>query len=275
MRIDSHQHFWIYTPETQSWIDDSMAVLRRDFLPAHLKKELDANGFDGSVAVQAPQTLEETRWLLKLAEESPYIKGVLGWVDLRSRDARSQLEQFAAHPKLKGVRHIAQWESDDRFLVGREFMEGIALLNEFKLTYDILVFTKQLPAAIELAGKFPQQPFVLDHIAKPEIKVGKISPWREHIQELAKHPNVYCKLSGMVSEADWKHWKTMDFKPYLDVVFEAFGPKRLMIGSDWPVCLTAGDYGSVMKIVKDYLAGFSKEDQDAVLGGNAVGFYRL
>lgn len=275
MKIDAHQHFWIYTPETQGWIDDSMAVLKRDFLPEHLEKELKSNGFDGSIAVQAPQTLEETQWLLELADKNPFIKGVVGWVGLRGKDAKRQLTEFAKNPKFKGIRHIAQAEPDDRFLVGKEFTEGISALGELGLTYDILVFPRQLPAAVELARKFPKQPFVLDHIAKPEIKAGKMSPWKEGIRELAQNPNVYCKLSGMVTEADWKTWKPEDFKPYLDIVFEAFGPNRLMIGSDWPVCLVAGNYGNVTQVVKDYISGMSQETQNAVLGGNTIKYYKL
>ena len=252
-----------------------MSVLKRDFLPADLKKELDANGFDGSVVVQAPQTLEETRWLLELADKNPFIKGVVGWVDLRAKDVAKQLEGFAKNPKFKGVRHIAQAEPDDYFLVGKEFTAGIEVLGELGLTYDILVFPKQLPAAVELVRKFPKQPFVLDHIAKPEIKAGKLSPWKEQIRQLAANPNVYCKLSGMVTEADWKNWKPEDLKPYLDVVFEVFGPRRLMIGSDWPVCLLAANYGAAINLVKGYIAKMSKKDQDAVLGDNAVKFYKL
>jgi L-fuconolactonase len=275
VRIDAHQHFWTYSPQTQAWIDDSMAVLKRDFLPQDLKKELTANSFDGSVVVQAPQTLEETRWLLELADKAPLIKGVVGWVDLKSPDVRNQLKTFAANPKFKGVRHVAQAEPDDRFLLGKEFMEGIAALAEFDLSYDILVFTKQLPAAIELARLFPQQRFVLDHMAKPEIKAGKTQPWKDLIRELAWNPNVYCKLSGMVTEATWKEWSPWHMTPYLDEVFKSFGPQRLMIGSDWPVCLLAGDYGSVVKLVKGYIAEMPKKDQDAVLGGTAEKFYKL
>ena len=275
MKIDAHQHFWIYTPETQGWIDDAMAVLKRHFLPQHLKKELENNGFDGSVAIQAPQTLEETRWLLDLAAKNPFIKGVVGWVDLREKDIRQQLVELAKNPKFKGVRHIAQAEPDDRFLVGKEFTEGISVLGELGLTYDILVFPRQLPAAAELARKFPQQPFVLDHIAKPEIKAGNMNPWQKGIRELGKNQNVYCKLSGMTTEADWKEWDPSDFAPYLDIVVKAFGPQRLMIGSDWPVCLLAGDYFSAVKIVKQYIAYMSQTDQEAILGGNATRFYKL
>ena len=220
-------------PRPRAWIDNSMAVLKRDFLPGDLKKELNNNGFDGSVAVQAPQTLEETRWLLQLADKAPTIKGVVGWVDLRAKDVQEQLKTFAANPKFKGVRHIAQAEPND-FLTGKEFIEGIAALGEFNLTYDILVFAKQLPAAIELVKKFPKQPFVLNHMAKPEIKAGKSQPWKDLIGGVGKNPNVYCKLSGMVNEAEWKEWSPWHFTPYLDTVFKAFGPKsaydRVRIG---------------------------------------------
>ena len=275
MRIDAHHHFWQYFPQVQGWIDERMGVLKRDFLPEELWGELKKNGFEGSVLVQTDHKLEETEWFLRLAEQNPFIKGVVGWVDLRSKEVEKQLKDFASNPKFKGVRHIVQSEPDDRFLVGKEFLEGIRVLGDFHLPYDILIYPKQLPAAVELVRKFPKQPFVLDHLAKPEIKDRKISPWKEQIQELAQNPNVYCKLSGMVTEADWKGWKPGDFKPYLEVVFEAFGPSRLMIGSDWPVCLLGGDYTSVMKIVKDYIAGMSKGEQEAILGGNASRFYRL
>jgi len=274
VKIDSHQHFWHYSRETFPWIDESRAVLKRDFLPEHLKKELANASFDGAVAVQAPQTLQETRWLLELAAKSSFVKGVVGWVDLRAKDVREQLKEFTGDPKFKGVRHIVQDEPVD-FMLGKEFQEGITALGESGLTYDILVFPKQLPAAIELVKKFPKQPFVLDHLAKPEIKAGRVIPWRDQIKELAKNPNVFCKVSGLVTEADWKNWSPSQMKPYLDIVFEAFGAQRLMIGSDWPVCMTAGDYGTVMRIVKGYMADLPKKSQEAVLGGTAVKFYKL
>ena len=255
MRIDAHQHFWRYSSQGYEWINDAMSSLQRDFLPEDLKPELDRTGFEGTIAVQARQTLEETRWLLQLAEAAPFVLGVVGWTDLRSAEVRMQLSEFCGNPKFVGVRHIVQSETDDRFLLQPEFLRGIALLEEFDLTYDILVYPRHLPVATEFLKHFPRQRFVLDHLAKPLIKSGSVEPWRTHIRELAPHPNVGCKLSGLVTEADWQNWKSADIKPYLDVAFESFGPDRLMIGSDWPVCTVAGSYARVTNIVIEYLDG--------------------
>jgi L-fuconolactonase len=252
-----------------------MAALRRDFLPHDLKPELERNNFQASVAVQARQTLEETHWLLDLAECSPWILGVVGWIDLRSPDVRLQLKAFARNPKLVGVRHIVQSEPDDRFLLQPDFLRGVSVLEEFDLTYDILIYTKHLPVAAEFVQRFPHQRFVLDHLAKPPIRNGKIDPWAQGISRLAAFPNVFCKLSGLVTEADWQHWKPEQIIPFLDVAFESFGPDRLMIGSDWPVCLVAASYGKTVAIVKNYLVQKYPECQDRVLGGNAQRFWRL
>lgn len=275
MRIDAHQHFWHYNPDEYGWIDESMAILRRDFLPHDLRPELQRAGFDGCIAVQARQTLAETRWLLQLAATSPFILGVIGWVDLQSEDTRSQLKEFAGNPKLLGVRHIVQSEPDDRFLLRADFLRGIAALEEFGLTYDILIYPRHLPAAAEFVELFPRQRFVLDHLAKPLIKSGEITSWESGIRKLAKFPNVFCKLSGMVTEADWKKWKPAQLKPYLDTVFHCFGPERLMIGSDWPVCTVAAPYRKVMHLVIEYLAAYPDTVRDAVLGGNAQKLWRL
>lgn len=275
MHIDAHQHFWVYNPREYEWIDDSMASLRRDFLPAELKPELQGAGFQGCVAVQARQTIEETRWLLELAASSPFILGVVGWVDLQSPPVRSQLQAFAGNPKLVGIRHVVQGEPDDRFLLRPEFLRGISVLEQFDLAYDILIYSKHLPVAAEFVRQFPRQRFVLDHLAKPPIQSGSLDPWAGGIQELAAFPNVFCKLSGMVTEADWHHWKPQDMAPYLDVAFESFGPQRLMIGSDWPVCTVAASYDNAMGLVKDYLGRHSVQVQEAVLGGNAQRFWRL
>jgi L-fuconolactonase len=275
MNIDAHQHFWVYDPREYGWIDDSMTALRRDFLPHDLKPELDRAGFQGSVAVQARQTIEETRWLLELAASSPFVLGVVGWVDLQSPDVRSQLQAFAQDPKLVGIRHIVQGEPDDRFLLRPDFMRGIAMLEEFDLAYDVLIYTKHLKVAAEFVRQFPRQRFVLDHLAKPPIKDGNLQPWTQGIEEQATFPNVMCKLSGMVTEADWQHWKPEHMEPYLDVAFKCFGPQRLMIGSDWPVCAVAAPYSRAMSVVKDYLTRFSVADQEAVLGGNAQRFWKL
>jgi L-fuconolactonase len=275
MHVDAHQHFWRYDAREYGWIEESMAALRRDFLPDDLKPELEGSGFQGCVAVQARQTLEETRWLLELAERSPFILGVVGWVDLRSPRLRFELEVLAKNPKLVGVRHVVQSEPDERFLMQPDFLRGIAALEEFNLTYDILIYSRHLPVAAEFVAKFRRQRFVLDHLAKPPIKSGVIDVWARGIRELASFPNVSCKVSGLVTEADWQAWKPEDLGPYLDVAFECFGPSRLMIGSDWPVCTVAGSYSRVMDVVKDYLHKFSAEEKDAVLGGNAASFWGL
>jgi L-fuconolactonase len=275
MHIDAHQHFWVYDPREYDWIDDSMTPLRRDFLPADLKPELEQSGFQGCVAVQARQTTEETRWLLELAAASPFILGVVGWVDLQSPQVRSQLESVAGNLKLVGVRHVVQGEPDDRFLLRPEFLRGVSILEEFDLAYDILIYARHLSVAAEFVQKFPRQRFVLDHLAKPPIRSASLHPWAEGIRKLAAFPNVFCKLSGLVTEADWRHWKPDDMAPYLDVAFEAFGPQRLMIGSDWPVCTVAASYASAMAVVKDYLGRLSAEAQQAMLGGNAQRFWKL
>ena len=275
MRIDAHQHFWIYNPAEYEWISESMSVLRRNFLPKELQPELQNAGFQGSIAVQARQTLEETQWLLELADTSPNISGVVGWVDLCSSECRSQLETFSKNPKLVGIRHIVQSEPDDRFLMRRNFLEGIALLEEYDLAYDILIYSKHLSVAAEFVERFPKQRFVLDHLAKPPIKSREIDSWAAGIHPIAIFPNVYCKLSGLVTEADWQHWKPGDITPYLDIAFETFGASRLMIGSDWPVCLVAGSYSRTVDVVKNYLQGHPAETRDAVLGGNAQRFWKL
>ena len=249
--------------------------IRRNFLPSDLEPELRACKLDGCVAVQARQSLEESGWLLRLAAEAAIIRGVVGWVDLCSPDVAKQLKEFAKHPKFVGVRHVVQDEPDDNFMQREDFQHGIAVLRDFDLTYDLLVFPRQLPATIALAQKFPNQPFVLDHIAKPPIKDGVLSPWREQIQELAKLPNVMCKVSGMVTEADWQHWTADNFKPYLHVVFEAFGPSRLMYGSDWPVCLLAGKYQQVFGLVENHVSSLRVNEQAGFFGGNAAAFYGL
>ncbi len=275
MHIDAHQHFWIYDSREYDWIDDSMAPLQRNFLPADLKPELEAAGFEGCVAVQARQAGEETRWLLELAASSPFILGVVGWVDLQSPHVRSELQTWAGNPKLVGVRHVVQSEPDDRFLLRPEFLRGISVLEEFDLAYDILIYTKHLPVAAEFVRQFPRQRFVLDHLAKPPIKSGSLDPWSHGIRKLAEFPNVSCKLSGMVTEADWRHWKAEDMTPYLDIAFDSFGPQRLMIGSDWPVCLVAASYAHATGIVKDYLGRQPVDVREAVLGGNAQRFWKL
>lgn len=275
MRIDAHQHFWRYTPQTHAWIDGSMAVLKRDFLPDDLAPILDANGIDGCIAVQAEQSVAETEWLLSLAAQHPFIRGVVGWVDLCAEDVRDQLSALSANRLLRGVRHIVQSEPDDRFMLRPDFMRGIAALTEFGLTYDILVFARQLPAAIDLVAAFPEQRFVLDHIGKPDIRNGEIDAWGRGIAALSRHRNAWCKLSGIVTEAEWSSWAPADLAPYIATVFDWFAPDRIMFGSDWPVCTLAAPYDAVARIAADAIAHLPQAQQDAILGGNAAEFYGL
>lgn len=273
-RIDSHQHFWKFDPIRDSWIDDSMLKIQRDFLPEDLLSLLSENKFSGCVAVQASQSEEETDFLLDLASKNDFIKGVVGWVDLRTENISERLSRFSKYEKLKGFRHVVQGEPDD-FMLGKEFRNGIAALKQFNFTYDILIFHRQLPAAIDLVKSFPNQVFVIDHIAKPGIKSGDIESWKKGIEEIAKFENVWCKISGMVTEADWNSWKPSDLKPYLDVIFENFSADKLMFGSDWPVCNVASDYTEVVKTLEDYIASFSIEDQNKIWFQNAKSFYKL
>jgi L-fuconolactonase len=275
LRIDAHQHFWLYNPREYGWISDAMQSLRRDFLPEDLWREQACAGFAGAVTVQARQSLAETEWLLHLADRHESIKGVVGWVDLCSPDVREQLARFAAHPKLVGVRHVVQDEPDDAYMLRPDFLAGLACLSEFHLTYDLLLYPRHLPVACRVVERFPDQRFVLDHIAKPNIRDGAIAGWAADLRALAQFANVWCKLSGMVTEADWHAWRPEDFRPYLDVVWEAFGPDRLMIGSDWPVCTVAGSYRDVLQIVVDYLQEYPEEEREKVLGSNATAFYGL
>ena len=275
MRVDAHQHFWQYNPSRDTWITDRMSVLKRDYLPDDLRPELARNGVDSTVAVQADQSESETKFLLDLAESKHFISGVVGWVDLRSPRVAERLEHFSKFDKLVGFRHIVQAERDDHFLLQNDFVRGLRQLHPYGYTYDLLVYPRQLPAAVELAARMPEQPFVLDHIGKPEIGNGHRGGWKQQIRELADHPNAYCKLSGIVTEADWKNWTPELCKPYLDTVFEAFGPQRLMFGSDWPVCLLAGTYERVTDLVREYLRQCSSDDEEAIMGGNATRFYRI
>jgi len=275
MKIDTHQHFWKYNATQYPWMGESMGSLRRDYLPRHLAPLLKAAGLDGTVSVQARQLVEESDWLLELADQNPFIKGVVGWVDLRSPMVDEQLEKLAHCAKLRGIRHVVHDEPDDRFMMREDFRRGLKQLRKFNLTYDLLFFPRHLPIACELLKLFPEQPFVVDHIAKPPIKEGKLEPWRTDLGRLAKFTNVYCKVSGMVTEADWAHWKPQDFTPYLDVVFESFGTKRIMVGSDWPVCMLGGTYPRVMDIADVYVQQLSRDERTDVWGDNARRFYGL
>ena len=276
MKIDSHQHYWHFNTADYGWMGENMSVIKRDFLPTDLLPELKSIDFDGSVAVQARQLLEETNWLLQLADEHPHIKGVVGWLDLQSEQAEEQIAAFAKHPKAVGVRHVIHDEEDLDFMLRPAFIRGVQLLEKYDLAYDILIFPTHLANTIEFVKQFSdKQIFVIDHIAKPLIKDGIVSPWKEDIAALAKFPNVYCKLSGMVTEADWNTWKPENIRPYLDVIMEAFGTERILIGSDWPVCLVAGKYSEVMQVVTDYISTFTEKEQDLMLGGNAAKAYKL
>jgi L-fuconolactonase len=272
MRLDAHQHFWSYDAAQYPWIPPG-SPLHRSWLPDDLAALQRPLGFDGSIAVQARQVVEESDWLLGLAGRHAHVQGVVGWVDLRSDRVEADLERLARHPKFVGVRHVVQEEPDDDFMLGREFQRGISKLAAYGLTYDILIYPKQLPAAIRLVENFPEQPFVLDHIAKPFIKAGTLEPWATQLRRLAKLPNVHCKVSGMLTEADHQAWHAEQFRPYLDTVFEAFGPARLMYGSDWPVCLFAGSYEQAYRLVDDYARGVTAAERAGLFGGNAAAFY--
>jgi L-fuconolactonase len=275
VRIDAHQHFWRYDPVQHAWMSGAMGALRRDYLPGDLEPHLRSAGFDRTIAVQARQVVDETEWLLQLADEHPFIAGVVGWVDLCSPRVGEQLARYARHPKLVGVRHVVHDEPDDSFLLRGDFRAGIGRLREFDLAYDLLLFPKHLPRAVQLVEEFPNQPFVLDHIAKPLIRHGVTSPWADDLRRLAACPNVSCKLSGLVTEAHWDRWRREDLHPYLDVVVDAFGASRLMIGSDWPVCTLAAGYAQAMEVVVDYVRRFPPDVRKAILGGTASRVYGL
>ena len=274
MRIDAHQHFWEYNSKRDIWIDDSMEVIRRDFLPEHLESILKQNNVDGCIAIQADQSEAETTFLLDCAKENTFIKGVVGWVDLCADNIEKRLSYFSTNLKFKGVRHIVQAEASD-YMLQQDFQNGIAKLEKFNLTYDILIFPEQLSAAVELVNKFPNQKFVLDHIAKPNIAKSEIESWRTNIQNLAKYKNVYCKLSGMLTESNIKDSNYEDFVPYMDVVFDVFGVDRILYGSDWPVCLLAGDYNDQLQVLERYISNLSEESKSKVMGENAIKFYNL
>ena len=274
MMIDAHHHLWKYSAAEYGWISPEMGAIRRDFLPEDLETLMHYFGIEGTVAVQARQSLEETAWLLDLAAKHPLIRGVVGWVPLtEGTGVRKRLERFAANPKLRGVRHVIQDEADPRYILRKDFNEGVHTLLDFKLRYDILIFERHLPAAIEFVDRHPKQIFILDHIAKPRIKDKVISPWDRNMRELAKRQNVYCKLSGMITEADPAHWTAEGLQPYIDVVLGAFGPRRTMYGSDWPVMLLAGDYARWFGTVQNAIGKLSKAEQDRILGGTAAEAY--
>lgn len=274
-RIDAHHHLWRYSADEYGWIDETMIALQRDFLPSDLTTEMRAADVDGAIAVQARQTLEETRWLLEMAEQNDVISGVVGWAPIASERFAASLEEFRDRSKLKGLRHVVQAEPDDYYLLREDFNRGISGLHETGLVYEVLIYERHLPQAIEFVDRHPNQAFVLDHIAKPRIRDGVLEPWAARMRELAKRENVSCKVSGLVTEADWKEWTLEGIRPYLDVVVEEFGPQRMMVGSDWPVCLVASGYARWFGVLEEYFAGFSMQDREAVFGGNAVRVYGL
>lgn len=275
LRIDAHQHFWQFDPVRDSWITDDMKVIQQDFLPQQLQPVLEANGFDGCVLVQADQSEAQNDFMLQQAAGAPFIKGIVGWVDLQSPHVQQRLEYYRQYPVIKGFRHVLQGEADRELMLRPAFMNGIAALQAQNYTYDILIFPDQLPYIPQLVEAFPDMRFVVDHIAKPLIKKGEVADWKKDMEALARYSNVYCKVSGMVTEGDWQRWTEADFTPYLDVVTGAFGINRLLYGSDWPVCLVAGSYERMLGIVQAYYARFSAEEQAAFFGGNATRFYQL
>ena len=275
MTVDAHHHFWRYDPSEYGWITDEMAGLRRDFLPRHLRAETERAGIDGVVSVQARQSVEETRALLAMAGEHPFILGVVGWAPLADRGVAGVLEELAECPRLKACRHVLQDEPDDDYMLGARFNEGVRALTAAGLAYDILIFERHLPQTLAFVDRHPDQVFVLDHVGKPRIRDGSFDDWNRRLRDLARRPNVYCKLSGMVTEADWRRWTEAELLPYLDAALEAFGPRRLMFGSDWPVCLAAVDYGRWFALVSGYAARLADSERSRVLGGTAVEAYGL
>ncbi|RWY53933.1 amidohydrolase family protein [Mucilaginibacter gilvus] len=273
-KIDAHQHFWKFDPVRDSWISDDMAVIQRDFYPEHLAPVLAENGIDACIAVQADQSETQTNFLIDFAKSNPFIIGVVGWVDLRADDLYERLQHYSKRSVVKGFRHVLQGEAGE-FMLGEKFMRGISMLNQYGFTYDVLIRHDQLSYAEQLVAAFPQQKFVIDHLAKPAIKAQETAPWAQQIAAIAQHENVYCKVSGFCTEADWANWHPSDVKPYLDVVFQAFGTDRLMFGSDWPVNLVAGGYNKTVECLNAYLAPFSPADQEKFWGDNAASFYNL
>lgn len=274
-RIDSHQHFWKYDPLEYDWIDDEMRAIRRDFLPDDLRSEITLAGIDAVISVQARQTLAETFWLLELANRHDFIRGVVGWAPLTDSNVEESLERISADPKLRAIRHILQSEPDPFYILRDDFNRGIRILKQFELAYDVLIFERHLPQTIEFVDRHSNQLFIVDHLAKPRVKSREISPWRENIQELAKRPHVYCKISGLVTEGDYSGWTPEQLRPYIETVFEAFGTQRVMFGSDWPVCLVAISYRRWVLTVEEALKGFSESEQERFWSRTAEEAYGL
>ena len=275
MKIDSHHHFWKYEPVRYSWMNERMEILKRDYQPADLLIQIEKTGIDGVVSVQADQSMQETDELLEHASRHEFIRGVVGWFPLADPSVEEMLSEYSRNPWLKGVRHVVQDEPDDRFILGDAFNEGIRKLKKFDLVYDILIYERQLSASMEFVDLHPAQPFVLDHVAKPRIGDGLMEPWRAQMFELAKRENVTCKLSGMATEANWTEWTFDELRPYMDVALDAFGPDRLMFGSDWPVARLAVDYEPWVNLCREFISTLSAEEREAIEGGNAIRAYRL
>lgn len=274
-RIDAHHHLWRYAAHEYDWIDDTMGRLRRDYTPSDLSEAMASAGIDGTIAVQARQDLAETHDLLSLAEAHPFIEAIVGWARIASKDFPACLDRLTAYPKLKGLRHVIQSEVDDDFILRRDFNRGIKTMLSSGLVYEILIYERHLPQTIQFVDAHPNQIFVLDHIAKPRIGDGMLSPWRENVYDLARRNNVCCKVSGMTTEADWRAWKEIDLRPYLDTVFDAFGAARLMMGSDWPVCLLAVEYQQWFSLLDRYAAELSEHEREQFRGGTAIRVYGL
>lgn len=275
LRIDSHQHFWQYDPAQYGWINPDMGILMRDFLPADLQKEIAPAGMSGVVSVQAIQTVAETRWLLELARRNNFIRGVVGWVPLIEPDVMELLHELAASPKLVAIRHVLQDEPDPMFMLRDDFNRGIRLLKDLELVYDILIFERHLPQTLSFVDRHEGQVFVIDHLAKPRVREGEISAWRENIRELAKRPNTYCKLSGLVTEAHYRTWTAEQLKPYIETILLSFGPARIMFGSDWPVCLLASGYKQWVDVVDAFIGSLSGDEQQRIWSGTAIEAYGL
>lgn len=275
MVVDAHQHFWEYNPQHHGWISEDMAAIRRDFMPGDLAPVYAKNEVAGCVALQVDQTEEENQFLIGLAADNSFIKGIVGWVDLRAANIGERLDFYSSMKIIKGFRHIVQVETDKSFLLGEFFTRGISMLRSYNFTYDILVYANQLDQVEQFVQRFPDQPFIIDHLAKPDIKSRSIDDWTKRMSNIAKHKNVYCKLSGMVTEADWKKWTYQDLEPYMQAVLNAFGAERLVYGSDWPVCLVAAAYERQFEVVKTFIGSLSHSEQQKILGENAVRFYHL
>jgi L-fuconolactonase len=273
--IDSHHHFWRYNPREFGWLEGPLKPLQRDFMPPDLLDAMNSAGVDGAVAVQARQTLEETHWLLQLAAETPQIRGIIGWAPLTDESFAATLTNLLPHPRLKGFRHIIQGEPDPDFILRKDFNAAIRLLKGTGLVYDILIFARHLPQTIRFVDQHPDQPFVLDHLAKPRIAAGEIDTWAADLRELARRPNVSCKISGMITEADPKQWTAAQLHPYLDIAVEAFGPTRLLAGSDWPVCLAGTSYRGWFGLLREFFKHYSSTEQAAIFGETATSVYSL